>query len=180
MAIKYRETVKCVCDKIVKFDDVIVASKFLDKWDLRTKSELSYCRGCELGNLVARSWLHQKFTEEEEDEDEEMKNDVIWRGESRNFCTCCGAIFSSEAVLRRPSRSDDTWLLGAPKSLGDYWVILSTQKNLPVRGEVFVKEGKEFIKIGDLEIILGEMASSIMYHRTVVLPEPPGTPKEES
>ena len=169
MAIKYKETVKCACDKIVKFDDVVTASRLLDKWDLRSHAELPYCRDCALGKLLAKDWLSRDFNEEEE-----MGNEVIWKGEARNFCTCCGSIFSGEAVVKRASKGDDVWRLGAPQALGDYWVVLSNQKNLPVRGEVFVKGNEEFIKIGGLEIMLGQMAKNILHHQTFVLPEVPG------
>jgi len=170
VAIKYTETVKCVCDKIVKFDDVILASKLLDKWDLRSRTELPYCKSCDLGKLIAKNWLSRNINPEEEAEPE-----VMWKGESRTFCTCCGSIFSSKVVVKEATKSDNVWRVGAPKELGDYWVVLSTQKNLPVRGEVFVKGDQEFIKVGGLEARLGQMDGAILYHCTFVLPEVPET-----
>ena len=67
MAIKYRETIRCFCDKVVKFNEVIVASRLLDKWDLRTKAELPYCRDCMVGKVAAKEWLFKDFTPEDED-----------------------------------------------------------------------------------------------------------------
>ena len=68
MAIEYRETIRCFCDKIVKFDGVVLASRLLDKWDLRTKAEFPYCRDCPAGRRAAKEWLFKDFTPKEEDE----------------------------------------------------------------------------------------------------------------
>ena len=162
MVIKYTETVKCVCDKIVKFDDVIIASKLLDKWDLRTSVELPYCKACDLGKLIARNWLSKNITQEEE-------------MEAHTRCKGCGSMFSSKVVVKEASTNDSVWHPGAPKELGDYWVVLSTQKDLPVRGEVFAKGDQEVIKVGGLEARLGQMDCAILYHRTFVLPGLPET-----
>jgi hypothetical protein len=68
MARQYSETVRCVCDNVVRRDDVVFVSRHLDKWDLRSRAELAYCRGCKEGERECKEWLFKDFTPEEEDE----------------------------------------------------------------------------------------------------------------
>ncbi len=53
----FKERVNCVCSKSVKIDDVIIVSKLVDKFDLRTKEERVYCRECPDGKKKASDWL---------------------------------------------------------------------------------------------------------------------------
>jgi hypothetical protein len=104
-----------------------------------------------------------------------VSNRVVWKGESRNFCTSCGSIFSSEAIISEESKSDVEWYVGAPSRLGEYWLVLSHSPNLPVRGDVWVKQGQEVVSFGQKETLLAQLKMSILYHMTFVLPRPPSS-----
>ena len=60
----FKERVNCVCSKSVKIDDVVIVSKLLDKWDLRTKEVRAYCRICEEGKLQTLNWLLSRDPDE--------------------------------------------------------------------------------------------------------------------
>ncbi len=103
-----------------------------------------------------------------------MANRVLWKGESRSFCTSCGAIFSSEAVISEASKSDGVWHLGAPSKLGEYWIVLRHNPKLPIRADIWVKQGEEVVTFAQKEIPLNQLKMNIAYHQTFVLPCPPG------
>jgi len=108
-----------------------------------------------------------------------MVRQTIWKGESRSHCTACGATFSCEAVISKSSKKDERWILGAPPEVGDYWIILSSNKMLPVRAEFFIKAGEDTLLISDRSIPLGQIARRVLYHKTFVLPEVPEALQEK-
>ena len=57
MSRKRVERINCICSKLVKIDDVVLVSKLEDRFDLRTKREYAYCRGCPDGKRKASDWL---------------------------------------------------------------------------------------------------------------------------
>ena len=60
MSSNIKESVICVCEKVSKFDDCVAVSRYLDKWDLRTKAVKYFCRSCEEGRKLAHIWLREK------------------------------------------------------------------------------------------------------------------------
>ena len=57
MSRRLSERINCICFKSVKIDDVILVAKLEDRFDLRTKREYAYCRGCLVGKREASAWL---------------------------------------------------------------------------------------------------------------------------
>jgi hypothetical protein len=52
-----KETVVCVCDRMSKVDDCVAVSRYINKWDLRTREDRYYCKSCVPGRVSACVWL---------------------------------------------------------------------------------------------------------------------------
>jgi len=104
-----------------------------------------------------------------------MANKILWKGESISFCPGCGRSYPCEAVIRESSKSDETWHLGAPKKVGEYWIILSSDKPLPIRAEVLIAKQQEYLLVEGKEIPLNQMLRKIVYYKTFVLPSIPAS-----
>ncbi len=53
----FKERLNCVCSKSVKVDDAVIASRLADKFDLRSREERVYCKGCREGKRAVSLWL---------------------------------------------------------------------------------------------------------------------------
>ena len=58
---RLNEQLHCVCSKVVKFYDAVIVSK-LAEFDLRTKEERVYCRGCRDGKKKTSEWLSGRLS----------------------------------------------------------------------------------------------------------------------
>ena len=61
----FNERLSCICSQVVKFDSAVFVSRFSDKFDLRTREERVFCRGCEEGKRRASEWLSGRLSLEE-------------------------------------------------------------------------------------------------------------------
>ena len=102
-----------------------------------------------------------------------------WEGETLSVCGKCGSVFRHEAIISRAAKSDERWLLGAPESIGEYWVIFNSDLKLPVRAEIFIHENKEVLRIEGKDYPLPQIAREILYHHTFVLPDIPAALKDK-
>jgi hypothetical protein len=53
----FSEILTCVCLKTVKVDNAVFVSRLIDKFDLRTRKQQVYCRGCLAGKNKTSDWL---------------------------------------------------------------------------------------------------------------------------
>ena len=61
----FNERLSCICSQVVKFDSAVFVSRLSDKFDLRTREERVYCRGCVEGKRRATGWISGRLSLEE-------------------------------------------------------------------------------------------------------------------
>ena len=101
------------------------------------------------------------------------------KNESNGICASCGSLFSSEVFIEAVPVRDRAWARGAPESLGDYWVTFASNMRLPIKAQVWFRQGVLMLSFGRQEVPLSEVQSRITHHQVLVLPCAPKRYVEE-